>query len=172
MNNLSLKNFSSLLKTGHLVKWFDRKRLSKQKHPINFYTESTKIFLGGNKSVGALANKIRSSSPIKCHVYNHVGGEGAHPCAATKLRNPTQAIIPVTKNNNKLFFSIRYLESSSSIKCHVYNHVGGRRHISVSATKVGNLISATIPVTKTQPTNFFSSIRCHGSSSSIRCHVE
>ena len=31
----------------------------------------------------------------------------------------------------KFFFSIRYHRSSSSIKCHVYHHVGGRRHTPV-----------------------------------------
>ena len=34
-----------------------------------------------------------------------------------------------------LFYSIRYHGSSSSIKCHVYHHVGGRRHTPVVCTE-------------------------------------
>ena len=45
-----------------------------------------------------------------------------------------------------LFSSIRYHGSSSSIKCHVYHHVGGDDTHPWSATKVGDPIPATIPV--------------------------
>ena len=52
----------------------------------------------------------------------------------------------------KFFSYIRYHGSSSSIKRHVYHHVGGKDTHPWSATKVGNPIPATIPVTKKQQT--------------------
>ena len=44
--------------------------------------------------------------------------------------------------------SIRYHGSSSSIKCHVYHHVGGRRHTPVVCNERRKPIPVTIPVTK------------------------
>ena len=43
---------------------------------------------------------------------------------------------------------IKYHGSSSSIKCHVFHHVGGRRHTPVVCNESRNPIPATIPVAK------------------------
>ena len=36
--------------------------------------------------------------------------------------------ICIVNSSEQVFFAIRYHGSSSSIKCHMYHHVGGRRH--------------------------------------------
>ena len=40
-----------------------------------------------------------------------------------------------SRNFFNFFLSIRYHGSSSSIKCHVYHHVGGRRHTPVACNE-------------------------------------
>ena len=55
------------------------------------------------------------------------------------------------------FFSIRYHGSSSSIKCHVYHHVGGRRHTPVVCNESREPHTShypSRPVTQKQPTNY------------------
>ena len=63
---------------------------------------------------------LRHQSSSMCIIM--LGGEDTHPWSATKVGNPIPATIPVEV--------IRY-GSSSSIKFHVYHHVGGRRHTPV-----------------------------------------
>ena len=65
-----------------------------------------------------------------------------------QIDQPTDLFVEVCTFVVSFFFSIRYHGSSSSIKCHVYHHVGGEDTHPWCATKVGDPITATIPVTK------------------------
>ena len=67
-------------------------------------------------------------------------------------------------NFSQFFFSIRYHGSSSSIKCHVYHHVGGRRHTPVVCNEKREPHTShytSRPVTKKkQPTNYSNQPLC------------
>ena len=70
---------------------------------------------------------------MKCHVYHHVGGRRHTPVVCNESRKPHTSHYPSNENKQPTNFfkftpSIRYHGSSSSIKYHVYHHVGGRRH--------------------------------------------
>ena len=78
---------------------------------ILFKYRSTEIH---NFKITQILYEIRyhgSSSSVKFHVYHHVGGEDTHPWSATKVGDPIQATIPVTKRNNQQTTHTRHYPS-------------------------------------------------------------